>query len=179
MSDIQNNPIINRSPAEHSIAAGLRKMLDLNSMSIETLLPARVVSYDRTKNNATVHPLMKLVDMNDDTRSRTTLAEIPVLSLGGGGFHINFPLKAGDLGWIVAADRDISLFLQSLDEARPTTLRTHKFNDAWFIPDVFRKYTIDGADTDAMVIQSTDGTTRIAIGNGGVRHYSTRLELRF
>jgi hypothetical protein len=167
MSSIQSNPILNQSPAAgNSFGGAMREILGLNALQHENLLPARVVSYDRVNNTAVIQPMLKLVDMNENTRSRNQISNIPVLSMGGGGFHINFPLKPGDLGWILASDRDISLFLKNLDEARPTTLRTHKFNDAWFIPDVFRKYTINGADTDAMVIQSTTGSTRIAISEG-------------
>jgi hypothetical protein len=88
------------------------------------------------------------------------------MSLGGGGFHVSFPLKAGDLGWILASDRDISLFKQSLLSSAPNTGRLHSFEDGWFIPDVFRKYTInpDNVESDQMVIQSVDGETCVAIG---------------
>ncbi|MNZ27639.1 hypothetical protein D3C78_448590 [compost metagenome] len=37
------------------------------------------------------------------------------------------------------------------------------FSDSIFIPDVFRQYTINGEDAGAMVIQSTDGASRISI----------------
>ena len=168
MSDIQNNPLLNRNPAETSFVNGMRQVLDLHALRSEKMVPAKVVSYDRASNTATVQPMLMLVDMNENTRSRGQISELPVFSFGGGGFHINFPLKPGDLGWMIAADRDISLFMKNLEEARPTTLRRHKFNDGWFIPDVFRKYTIDGADTNAMVIQSTDGKTRISISDGKV-----------
>jgi hypothetical protein len=167
-ADLQNNPLTNRRPSDSSFANGIRHVLDLHALRSEKMVPAKVVSYDRKSNTATVQPMLMLVDMNDDTRSRNQISELPVFSLGGGGFHINFPLKAGDLGWMIAADRDISLFMKNLEEARPTTFRTHKFSDAWFIPDVFRKYTINSEDDSAMVIQSTDGETRISIDNGKI-----------
>jgi hypothetical protein len=117
---------------------------------------------------ATVQPMVMLIDVSDNTRLRKPIVNIPVISLGGGGFHISFPLKEGDLGWILAADRDISQFIQSMKASPPNTLRTHKFTSGWFIPDVFRQYTINSADSAAMVIQSTDGATRISIGQGTV-----------
>lgn len=163
---LQNNPILGTRPDELSFANGMRRLMELNKQSADGLMPARVVSYNRAKNTAVIQPMLMLVDTNGNTRMRHTLEDVPVFSFGGGGFHINFPLKAGDLGWIMAADRDMSLFLSTLDAAKPTTTRKKTFGDAWFIPDVFYKYTIDGADTDAMVIQSTDGTTRISISNG-------------
>lgn len=137
-------------------------------MSSDQLLPAIVISFDRAENEATVQPLIQWVDMDDQLHDRNELAKINVMSIGGGGFHISFPLQAGDLGWIFASDRDISLFKQSLQKSQPNTARIHKFEDGLFIPDVFRKYTINGADDAAMVIQSVDGATRIAVGNGTV-----------
>jgi len=132
------------------------------------MIPAKVLEYDRAKNLVKVQPMVMLVDTENNSRMRNPIGGLPLFSFGGGGFHINFPIKPGDLGWIVAADRDISLFLQTLDAAKPTTMRRKTFGDAWFVPDVFWKYTIAGEDTDALVIQSVDSTTRISISNGVV-----------
>lgn len=139
-------------------------------LTSDQLLPAIVQSFDREKNTAVIRPLIQWVDVGDGLHNRHPLAGINVLSLGGGGFNISFPLKAGDLGWIIASDRDISLFKQSLDTAAPNTGRLHSFEDGWFIPDVFRKYTInaDADEADQMVIQSVDGLTCIAIGQNRI-----------
>lgn len=169
MSGFQNKPIVNLMPGEAKTPkAALKALFGLNGLKLDKLIPAEVMAFDRTKNLATVKPLIMVVDTNDQTRSRLPIGNVPVLSLGGGGFHISFPLKQGDIGWIMAADRDLSLFLQSLKEAGLNTFRKHTFADSWFIPDVFRQYAINAADANAMVIQSTDGSTRISISEGTV-----------
>jgi phage baseplate assembly protein gpV len=169
MADLQSKPIVNLMPGETSdFTAGMKALLHLHALDTRKLIPAKVMQFDRVKNMATVQPMVMLVDVSDNTRIRKAIANIPVISLGGGGFHINFPLKEGDLGWILAADRDISQFMQNLKAAPPNTFRKHTFSDGWFIPDVFRQYTINSADSAAMVIQSTDGATRISIGQGTV-----------
>ncbi|XAO36864.1 baseplate spike protein [Pseudomonas phage WP1] len=66
-----------------------------------------------------------------------------MISMGAGGFHISFPIQQGDIGWIYAADRDTSQFLESLSMSKPNTGRIHKLDHGMFIPDVFRRYTID------------------------------------
>lgn len=139
-----------------------------HELTSDQLLPALVESFDRENNVATIQPLINWVRVDDEIKARHPLAKINVLSLGGGGFHISFPLKKGDLGWVVAADRDIALFKQSLEAAAPNTGRLHSFEDGWFIPDVFRKYTIDSADSESMVIQSVDAATRISIKAGEI-----------
>jgi hypothetical protein len=148
------------------MTAAMMNMLKSNNMALEKLIPAKVMQFDRATNMATIQPMIMIKDNSSNSHMRWQLGDIPVLSLGGGGFHISFPLKQGDLGWILAPDRDISLFLQTLEAAPINTHRNHKFEDAWFIPDVFRQYTINSADSGAMVIQSVDGSTRISISNG-------------
>ncbi len=170
---LQNKPLINQQPGESNsspnfFAAGMAALFNADDLRTNKLLPARVMQYNRSTNVATVQPIVMLVDVNDNARMRNQIASAPVLSLGGGGFHINFPLKQGDLGWILAADKDISTFLENLSPAPPNTLRKHRFEDSWFIPDVFRKYVINGDDADRLVIQSTDGLTRVSIGEGVV-----------
>lgn len=140
-----------------------------NEMQSDQSLPAIVKSFDRVNNVAVVQPLIRWIDVNGGQHSRHPLTSINVLSLGGGGFNISFPLAEGDLGWIIAADRDISIFKQSLQESNPNTGRFHKFEDAWFVPDVFRKYTINAEDSAAMVIQSLDSATRISISEGQIK----------
>lgn len=142
-----------------AIKALLRKLIVFD----DNMLPAEVEQYDRAKNIATVRPLISWIDSSMKPRKRQALANIPVISLGAGGFHISFPIAQGDIGWILAADRDISQFMQALKAASPQTGRLHVFEDGLFIPDVFRKYVINGEDSGAMVIQSTDGSTRVSI----------------
>lgn len=165
------NPLINTEAGQRSrLWTALEGALRQFALRFDHALPASVLSFDRTKNVAEVQPLIQVVRVDQTTMSRHPLANVPVLSLGGGGFHCSFPLKQGDLGWIFATDRDYSNFLASLKESAPNSARAHKFEDSIFVPDVFRQYTINAADATAMVIQSTDGGTRIAIDiNGHVR----------
>jgi len=161
-------PLLSQTSSDKQRLLGaLLKAFRENELTSDQLIPATIVSFDRTKNVAVVQPLIQWVDVNNGLHNRSPMAGINVLSLGGGGFHISFPLIAGDLGWILAADRDISLFKQSLAESQPNTGRLHKFEDGWFIPDVFRQYTVNAAaDSSSMLIESLDGTTCIEIGNG-------------
>jgi hypothetical protein len=154
-------------------------MMRQYSLNDDNLLPVKVTAFDRTKNIVTVQPLIKIVRMDGTTQSRNALAQIPALSIGGGGFHLSFPIKAGDLGWIFAADRDLSLFMQTLKENAPNTSRCHEFGDGFFIPDVLRQYVINAADATAAVLQSTDGMTRIAIDVGGVMRFTAPTSILF
>lgn len=161
--------LVGRPGDTSTLSAAMRAVQRAIEMDLEVCIPARVVSYDRANNVAEVRPQIMLTKRDpaggDYQRiQRTVIPEIPVLSLGAGNFHINFPLKPGDLGWLYACDRDITLFLQTLEEQHAATDgASHRFTDAVFIPDVVRNYTIAGEDAGAMVIQSTDSATRISL----------------
>jgi hypothetical protein len=157
------------SPTRKRLVTALESLLYANSINFENMLPAVVNSYDRDTNLATVTPQIMFVDMNDGGVNRNDMASIPCLALGGGGFVINFPIKEGDLGWIHAADRDLRNFKTTLANSKPGSGILHKFSNGMFIPDIFRQYVINAEDSESMVIQTTDGETRIAIKPGQVK----------
>ncbi|WP_431228394.1 Gp138 family membrane-puncturing spike protein [Burkholderia contaminans] len=141
-------------------------------------LPAKVISFDRAKNTATVQPLIAWTGLDGTIKPRNAFMNIPVLSLGGGKFHVSFPLAPGDIGWIKASDRDLSLFMQTLKESKAGSDRSHDFGDGLFVPDVFRNYTVAGEDAGAMVIQSTDGQTKISIRGDNILIATKTLNVR-
>jgi hypothetical protein len=170
MATSGQKPLISSTSSDKtSLLAAMSVMLREFELTSDQLLPAIVVAYDRANNIATVRPLIVWLTVDDKQIVRNEIANVPVLSLGGGGFHINFPLAAGDLGWIYAADRDLSLFKQTLAQAQPNTGRAHSFDDSMFVPDVFRNYTVNSEDAGAMVIQSTTGATRISIRGDNIK----------
>lgn len=135
----------------------------------EGMLPARVVSYEDATNRATIKPLVMIGTTSGGKVSRASVPNIPVYRFGGGGFFMRFPIKPGDLGWLKANDRDISLIFQrGGQEDWPNTTRLHKFSDAMFFPDTFKSWVIDGADADAAVWQSMDGSTVISMRDGEI-----------
>lgn len=163
-----NNPSID--PADNnSLAGSMRFAFSKMLQQINGMLPAKVIAYDRTTNRVQVQLLIAMVTTDGSKVSRPQIASIPVLVLGGGDCMLSFPLKENDLGWVLANDRDISLFLQSYIEAPPNTQRIKNFSDGLFIPDIMTNYTIDPEDTDNAVFSTVDGTIRIAIGTSGVK----------
>lgn len=158
------------NPADSSSLGGaIRQVLEkFLQNNIDDMLPARVLSYDAETNTARVQPMIRLVDTNDNEFSRGQLT-VPVFNIGGGNALLRFNLIENDFGWIKANDRDISLFLESLRESRPNTVRRHQFDDAVFFPDKMRQFTVSDDDSDALaVLQNTDGTVRISLFNDGM-----------
>lgn len=169
-----NNPILSGQQLDSSgLDAAVRRALQSHSYDEETMLPAIVINFDRKNNVATVQPLIQIQRVDKTLQSRHKLTQINVISLGGGGFNISFPLSEGSLGWIVAGDRDISIYKQELKESPPNTSVPRQFANGLFIPDVMRKYVIADEDADAMVIQSIDGATKISIRGDNIKIAAT------
>ena len=160
MSDINQNP--SRNTANDDELAGLFvEVLNKFLSGIDDMLPAIVEQYDPATNRATVKPLIQKLGVDNSLTTRASLASVPVFQMGAGGYLINVKPKKGDLGWIKANDRDISLFLQSYKESKPNTLRKHDFADSVFFPDAMRGYTAD--ESDGLSIQSADGNIKISL----------------
>lgn len=157
------NPSIDPSD-NGSLVGTLRFVFQKLMQGVSGMLPAKITSYDRDANRAQVEILIAIVGTSGEQVPRPAVASIPVLFLGGGEFFLSFPLKPGDLGWICASDRDISIFLKSYGQSPPNTKRMFNFADGLFIPDIMRGYTIDGDDADRAVLSNLDGTVKIALG---------------
>lgn len=168
MSSDFNIPDIDPTNNE-SLAGTMQFAFSKLLQNINGMLPAQVLAYDRTANRVQVQLLIAMMTTNGDTVGRPQLASIPVMVFGGGNFMLSFPLKPGDLGWVLANDRDISLFLQSYGENPPNTARTFSFSDGVFIPDVMRNYTIASEDADNFVLGTVDGTIAISVSTTGVK----------
>lgn len=162
---------------EGDLAGAFRAIMKKFLQDVDDCLPATVIAYDRQKNRATVRPVVMMGTTDGQKISRAQVPSVPVVNLGGGGFVMSFPIKPGDFGWLKASDRDMSLFLQGLREEWPNTTRMHSFSDGFFIPDVMRQWVLNGEDADRVVVQSLDGLTRIAIGDGIVKITAEAVEV--
>lgn len=156
---------------EGTIPGMLRHTFNKLMQGVDGMLPAKVVAFngDRNKPRVTVQPLVQVLTTDNKQVSRAQVASIPVFQFGAGGFLLSFPIQAGDLGWIVASDRDISLFLQGYTESKPNTVRRQSFADAVFIPDAMRGYAIGEDDQDNAVLQSADGAVKITLSSTTIK----------
>lgn len=176
MSEVHDMPAYN--PADLSTLEGLLYyFMDQINLELECCLPALVVSYDRAANRAVLQPAVSAVATSGQKVSRDKLYDIPVLTVSGGGYFINFPLSPGDTGWIVACDRDISLFKQNLAEAAPNTYLKHRFSDAFFIPDKIKNFNVSGTDASGLVISNLNGDNKIVLNGSSLNITSAAITI--
>ena len=158
------------NPSEIKTDAGvLGFIINKFLVKLEKAAPARVISYDRAANRAAVQILQYGITSDGEKIARQQISNIPVLMLSGGGFTFSFPIKEGDIGWIISADRDISTYKQNPGMFTPATYQIHKYKDGFFIPDMTNTgFTISEDDTDAVILTSTDGAVKVSVKSGAV-----------
>lgn len=178
MADFENI-VPSKDPANDDTLSGvLSTVIKKHLQNIDGQLPAQVISYDRATNRATVQPLITRLTTDGQPFERGVISSVPVVALGGGGFYLNFPLVAGDRGWIEASDRDISLFMQGDTMAKPNTLRLHSFSDGRFVPDIMGSYDYDAGDDGKLVIASKDGQTKITLSPDTIQMKAQKVDIQ-
>lgn len=150
--------------SEDTLQGAFDSILKKNLQGIDDMLPARVISYDRPSNRAQVQPMIAMMTTAGAQVQRAGVAAVPVLQVGGGGMVLSFNLKPGDLGWIKANDRDISMFMQSMAGGPPNTRRMHSFEDGLFIPHAMKDLIVPAGQEEAVSLQTMDGEFRVSIG---------------
>lgn len=135
-----------------SFSAAIEHLCEHIRQGIESCIPAQFVQYDdRDKGLAVVSPLVKFPYVSGN---RTVWTERPqftvrVLRVKSGGFWFEMPLKKGDTGWIISADRDTSFAISrnaNVDESKNTkengggpqeysNFNKLKYSFGFFLPD--------------------------------------------
>lgn len=176
MSD--NVLIPSYNPADIDDEAGFFEFIIKKTLSkIQKMTPAKIVSYDRQKNRAVVQPLTYDITSTGGTLPMDTIPNIPVLTLSGGGFIFSFPVAENQTGWLISADRDISVFKKILNFFTPATLRRHQYEDGIFVPDNINGFNIAEGDESAVILTSSDGTTKITVQNGAVNISASSINI--
>lgn len=162
MADTNYQPPSSSPPDDGTLTGVIKTALTKHSQNTDGMMPVEVVAYDRAKNRATVKHLIQMVGSDGQKVDRAQISSVRVQQPGNAAFSISLPIKPGDKGWILAADRDMSLFQQALQPGAPNTQRTHSFQDGLFMPDAMSFGDVHPDDADRVAMQSNDGNVRVS-----------------
>jgi hypothetical protein len=113
-----------------AIVAGLK--------NARVALPARVETYDATKQSVDVQPLVYEGYLDEAGKRQAerlpVVAGVPVVFPGAGGFRVTFPIAKGDTVLLVFASSSIDRWLALGGEVDPQDDRRHHLSDAIAIP---------------------------------------------
>lgn len=96
------------TPSRPALSVLASRLLDAARGGISVACTAEVLSFDRTRSEARVRPLVSALRASDDGDEQVdapTIDGVPVVFPGGGGFAITFDVEAGDLGTLIIRDR--------------------------------------------------------------------------
>lgn len=176
MSETYNST--DQSPETDDILLGAFRSLAKNiNLDFASALPCIVTKISSDRTRVDVQPAISILGSSGEVYQRPVIYDLPVYNAGGGGFLISFPIAVGDLGWIQASDRDISLFLQSYSVEKPNSERLHDWGDSRFIPDIMRGFTIDGSDNEALVLQNLAGSVKISLNSDEIKIVAPAITL--
>lgn len=134
---------------------------------IHTALPAKVVSCDG--HSATVQLMITQVMKGGETLALPPLVDVPVGFYRGGGFCVTVPVKAGDEGLVIFAERCIDGWYVSGQQSAPLDTRFHDYSDAFFLPQgSSQPNRIPAYSADSLSLQTDDGETFIRIKPGKI-----------
>src|ERR1700761_9047699 len=101
------------NPANLGSMVGMfREVLSKFLQNVDDMLPAVVISYDPDAKTVIAQPLIMLALTDGTTQSRAPVGPIKVFQIGSGNAVLDFRLGPGNIGFIKANDRDISIFNQ-------------------------------------------------------------------
>lgn len=162
------NNIPSRNPGFENSLQGLLKLAFFKFFSrIDGVLPAIVQSYaPGNPSTVSVLPAIQTITTNEDIISKAVLPSVPVWRLGNSDYSIDFPLKKGDVGLLVANDRDISAFIRSANESAPQTNRLKSFSDAFFFPMPLKGHA---STTEGLSIQKSDQGVQVLLTEDSVK----------
>jgi len=162
----QNSPSRNLD-ADTNLPDVLELAIRKHMLQHNDMLPARIVSWNPSINRAQVEILYMVTMTDSSVHQMGAPAEVPTFVIGTGKTALVWPLKPGDLGWIKATDRDITLFLQSYKADAGASPRIHCFEDGIFIPDAMKDFVV--VDADGVSLQTLDGTSSVVVKDGSIK----------
>jgi hypothetical protein len=119
------------APALEQVLEAVRRS---TALSIRTVAPGIVVSYDATRNVASVQPAANTRLRDGSVRPTPQVFEAPVLFPAGAGFAVTWPLLPGDGVTLLVGDRDASGWRTGGVVYTPKTGRTHSLSDSFVYP---------------------------------------------
>jgi hypothetical protein len=141
--------------------------------SVHTAFPAKVTAYDAAKQTVEVQPQIRRWLLEDDGtlvhEDLPVLVGIPVAFPRGGGFHMSFPLAAGDFVLVICSDHPTVAWRTSGDVSNAGIAERHGLNGCFALPCGY-------PDTEALspapsgsdlVLSSDNGSTVLSMDASG------------
>ena len=120
-----------------TLTEAIKTVLEATLKDLHTCIPGAVTSYDYSKQEAEVQPLVKTIYNDDTTEAIPVISNVPVMFPRSADSIIHFPIKSGDSGLILFSEAALEKWLSLGGEADPGDKRRFDLSDAIFIPGLY------------------------------------------
>ena len=115
----------------------LTQIFDSGLLSFEagvhTALPARVLKFNASDNTVQVELMINELKRDGVSVPLPPIDDVPVQFFRGGDFVITTPIRKGDHGLCVFAERCIDGWFASASKGEPLDFRLHDYSDGFFL----------------------------------------------
>lgn len=154
---------VNETP---TFAKVLQQAIETRVCEIHTAMPGRIVSYDSSKQTATVQPEFKRKFINGELVDIPPITGVPVVMPRAGKSFISLPLNAGDSVLIVFSERSLEKWKKNGGTVDPSgENRKHDYSDAYAIPGGYP--TSKAAKMDSKNLLIVNDKAKITLDGGG------------
>lgn len=144
---------------------GRKLKIDMNCVKIGT-----IQSINYATMTATIQILFQQQMRNGTYQALPLLSDVPVFTLQGGGFSLEFPIAAGDTCLVLFADRNIDNWFTSGGLMPPADGRLHALSDAIALVGLnsaAKPLTPTPSSSEARLVDRA-GTTKVGLSGGKV-----------
>ena len=136
---------------------------------IHTALPAKVLKFNAGDNTVQIELMINELKRDGASVVLPPLDDVPVQFFRGGDFVITTPIKAGDHGLCVFAERCIDGWFASANKNEPLDFRMHDYSDGFFLTGFSpRPAAVKNVDLDGVCMRTLDKETYIKLTSGKI-----------
>jgi hypothetical protein len=136
--------------------------------NVHTCMPGKIISYDPTKQKASVKPLLKRTYIDGQEMPFPVITEVPIVFPRAGSAGLILPVNPGDFVLLLFSERTMDQWLSKGTEATTLVERQFSINDAIAIPGLF-PFTESGISTGNADVELVFNNQKIIIkANGNI-----------
>jgi hypothetical protein len=165
----QNRPLRNVAERLSGSNELYRRMLDAHAEKHRSSIPAKVVSFNATKQTIVAQPLIREKVIDRETGSvqwfdLPQILDVPVQFPQAGNFVLTMPITAGDEVLLLFSDMCIDSWWTSGGIQNWNMRRRHDLSDAIAIPGINSvPNVIQNIANNAMELRTKDGTVKVSV----------------
>jgi len=152
-----------------TLTDAFRQAIEHRLSDVHTCLPAQIISYDHTKEKASVEPLLKRKYRDGKIDRLPIIVNVPVVWPRSGGCSLTFPVKKGDGCLLIFSERSLDKWLSVGGVVEPDDPRKFDLTDAIALMGLTSFAEESDIPNNENLLLRYQGTQLVMDPSGGIR----------